>query len=231
MKFRDFLNNNYISEAYDDIVIDDKTGKFVPLNSKELKRLVRSKKTDLSKIDISRVYDMSWIFDKSKRTDFSGLETWDVSHVKDMRGMFANCEHFTGKEVENWNISSAKWIYGMFANCEHFTANLSRWNVSHLKGLQDVFLHCEHFTGKGLETWNVSNVNDMFHTFSGCKKLNPKYIEKWNLRSLDYNDGDPVYIFPQSSLMDLEKSDIYENVPKNFLENFEKRKVQNPHRD
>lgn len=225
MKFRDFLNNNYISEAYDDIVIDDKTGKFVPLNSKELKKLVRSKKTDLSKIDVSRVYDMSWIFDKSKRTDFSGLETWDVSHVKDMRGMFANCMYFTGKEVENWNISSAKWIYGIFAHCEHFTANLSRWNVSHLKGLQDVFLHCERFTGKGLETWNVSNVNDMFHTFSGCKKLNGKYIEKWNLRSLDYNSGDPQYIFGGSSLMDYDQSDLYENVPKNFLENFNKRKV------
>ena len=225
MKFRDFLNNNYISEAYDDIVIDDKTGKFVPLNSKELKKLVRSKKTDLSKIDVSRVYDMSWIFDKSKRTDFSGLETWDVSHVKDMRGMFANCMYFTGKEVENWNISSAKWIYGIFAHCEHFTANLSRWNVSHLKGLQDVFLHCERFTGKGLETWNVSNVNDMFHTFSGCKKLNGKYIEKWNLRSLDYNSGDPQYIFGGSSLMDYDQSDLYENVPKNFLENFNKRKA------
>ena len=58
--FRDFLNNSYISEAYD-YVIDDKTGKIVPLNSKELKKLVRSKNTDLSKIDISRVYDLSWV--------------------------------------------------------------------------------------------------------------------------------------------------------------------------
>ena len=228
--FRDFLNNSYISEAYD-YVIDDKTGKFVPLNSKELKRLVRSKKTDLSKIDVSRVYDMSWVFDKSKRTDFSGLETWDVSHVKDMRGMFANCKYFTGKEIENWNISSLKWIDGIFAHCENFTANLSRWNVSKLTHLGWIFEYCERFTGKGLETWNVSNVNDMYDLFFGCKKLNGKYIEKWNLKSLDYNSGDPQYIFGQSSLMDFEKPDIYANVPKNFLENFEKRKAQNPNWD
>ena len=71
----------------------------------------------------------------------------------------------------------------------------------------------------------------MYDLFFGCKKLNGKYIEKWNLKSLNYNSGDPQYIFGQSSLMDFEKPDIYANVPKNFLENFEKRKAQNPNWD
>lgn len=228
--FRDFLNHKYITEAYD-YVIDDKTGKIVPLNSKELKKLVRSKNTDLSKIDISRIYDLSWVFEKSKRTDFSGLETWDVSHVKNVEGMFAYCDHFTGKEVENWNTSNFENIRHMFAYCKNFNANLSRWKTTKVKWMEWLFESCSNFTGKGLETWDVSKIKSMYDTFFACKKLNGKYIEKWNLRSLDYNSGDPQYIFAQSSLMDFEKSDIYANVPKNFLDNFMKRKALNPNND
>ncbi|MBZ7977772.1 BspA family leucine-rich repeat surface protein [Campylobacter sp. RM12654] len=74
--------------------IDMKNGKFKPKNKAELRALVYTDDIKLDKIDTSLITDMSYLFTifDSKRTDFSGINTWDTSKVANMNNMFAGCK-------------------------------------------------------------------------------------------------------------------------------------------
>ena len=198
--FKDYLNENRVSEAY-----TSKTGKIVPKNLEELKKLVRLKKTNLANIDISGFTDLTNLFYGSKRTDFSGIENWDVSHIHNMRGMFRDCSTFTGKEIENWDVSNVMLTSDMFTNCENFDADLSKWKLNKADSLSSMFMNCESFTGKGLDKWNVSKVTNMSLMFTECSKLNAD-LSKWDLRNVTEIKG----IFYLTKI----------KIPENFLKKF-----------
>ena len=161
--------------------VTTRNGKIVPRDSKELKKLVRLKSTNLADIDVSHLEDLNYVFRNSRRRDFSGIETWDVSNVRSMRGMFAGCPYFTGEEIENWNVSSLTDAKGMFMECENFDADLSRWKFRYIFNIDSMFERCTNFTGKGLEKWNVSTARYMERTFIGCKNFTGKSVEKWDV--------------------------------------------------
>ncbi|MDD7600485.1 MAG: BspA family leucine-rich repeat surface protein [Campylobacter sp.] len=48
----------------------------------------------LGDIDTSAIADMSNLFLRAKRTNFSGIESWDTSNVITMEDMFAECTRF-----------------------------------------------------------------------------------------------------------------------------------------
>ena len=129
--FKDYLNENRVSEAY-----TSKTGKIVPKNLEELKKLVRLKRTNLANIDVSGFTDLSHLFYGSKRTDFSGIENWDVSHVHNMRGMFRDCSSFTGKDIpimsskinNGFKIADSSLIFGSQYDVS-FSFNSSSFHV------------------------------------------------------------------------------------------------------
>ena len=106
----------FLTEATEQKVTT-RNGKIVPKDTKELKKLVRLKSTNLADIDVSHLEDLTYVFRNSRRRDFSCIGTWDVSNVKSMRGMFANCPYFTGKEIENWDFSGLYDAKGIFFEC------------------------------------------------------------------------------------------------------------------
>ena len=55
--------------------VTTRNGKIVPKDVKELKKLARLKDTNLADIDVSHLEDLSKVFYKSRRRDFSGIET------------------------------------------------------------------------------------------------------------------------------------------------------------
>lgn len=137
-KFKDFISRKFNPKGY-----YAARGKIYPKNIEELDALVNDPKTNLADIIIpKRITNLEKLFLKTKRTDFSGLETWDVSHVTDMNHMFCRCKTFTGKEIENWDVSSVRDFWGIFSECDNFDADLSRWNLSSLKKARSIF----HFT-------------------------------------------------------------------------------------
>ncbi|MBZ7979002.1 BspA family leucine-rich repeat surface protein, partial [Campylobacter sp. RM12654] len=73
------LNNNLIKKV---------ANKYQPANKYELKVLVYTDGISLSDIDTSLITDMSELFYKSDRKDFSGINEWDTSNVTDMSFMF-----------------------------------------------------------------------------------------------------------------------------------------------
>lgn len=55
------------------------------------------------------------------RKDFSGISKWDVSKVTDMSHMFEHCYVFN-KNISVWDVSSVKNMERMFDECNFFCA-------------------------------------------------------------------------------------------------------------
>ena len=115
---------------------------------------------DLNDIDVSKITDMSHLFDADLDeifNDFNGdISMWNVSNVEDMTCMFYSCKKF---------------------NCD-----ISQWNVSNVKDMEWMFHGCEKFNGNKLYRWDVSNVTDMEEAFWNCPTI-PKWYDRdeWEL--------------------------------------------------
>ena len=175
VSFRKFLtesSNNFSN---------NKDGKYVPKNRKELKELVDDESNHLGDIDVKNVDYFTELFAFSKRKDFSGIENWDVSHVKDMRGMFQYCYHFN-EPIGKWNVSKVTDMSKMFYECKKFNQPLDRWNVENVVDMSFMFANCENFN-QPLNKWNVSKVKYIQGMFEYCKKFNQP-LDRWNIKKV-----------------------------------------------
>ncbi|WP_366535045.1 BspA family leucine-rich repeat surface protein, partial [Campylobacter jejuni] len=140
--------------------------KFTPDTKKELKALVKDEAIHLGDIDTSNITDMSDLFFKSTRTDFSGIEKWDVSSVEDMSYMFADCHSFN-QDISGWDVRNVKNMSWMFYNCKKFNQPLNDWDVRNIKDMSCIFLGCKTFN-QDLSSWDISNVENMEDMFENC---------------------------------------------------------------
>lgn len=98
----------------------------------------RGKIVDLNFIDISKMIDISSLFNTTDTKCDIDVSSWDVSKVKFFDKLFC---HFGGNIIglENWNMSSAVSLSGMFEDATKFNADLSKWNVSNVKDMRNMF--------------------------------------------------------------------------------------------
>merc|ERR1719473_359683 len=59
------------------------------------------------------------------------LSKWDVSRVTDMSFMFSDASSFNG-DLSKWDVSKVTFMIDMFYNAFSFKGDLSKWNVSKL---------------------------------------------------------------------------------------------------
>ncbi|MGM9996656.1 DarT ssDNA thymidine ADP-ribosyltransferase family protein [Campylobacter lanienae] len=97
-------------------IVNNKT-RYYPKTRDELESLVRVESLNLGDIDTSAITDMSWLFCRSGRKDFSGIESWDVSSVIYMSGMFRDCKNFN-QPLNSWDVSSVTDMSYMFDDCK-----------------------------------------------------------------------------------------------------------------
>ena len=144
----------------------------------------------ISKWDVSRVTDMSYLFRKrvkfnedisgwnvsnvtSMRCMFDGAESfnqplneWDVSNVNDMGAMFSDANAFN-QPIGNWNVSKVTGMEYMFRSATAFNQPLNEWDVSKVTGMEYMFNDATSFN-QPICSWNLSNVIDMYPNFINC---------------------------------------------------------------
>lgn len=141
------------------------------------------KGVDLSKLDTSKVTDMSYMFgspleycgvvgtNKLEKLDLSGFNT---SKVTDMKGMFAGCKKLERLNLKGWDTSKVTDMSYMFHNCgvKKLKLDLSGFDTSKVEDMHSMFLE-SHVEKLDLSGFDTSKVTDMHSMFDACsmKKL------------------------------------------------------------
>ncbi|WP_086241423.1 BspA family leucine-rich repeat surface protein [Campylobacter devanensis] len=185
--------------------------KYHPETKEELRELVSHESVKLSEIDISKVSDLSnlfnnnirdlslarnniflWLedlsnsFEVNKRSDFSGIEEWDVSHVTDMSYMFLGAENFNS-DISSWDVSNVTDMSGMFAGAVNFNSDISSWDVSHVTNMSGMFAGAVNFNSD-ISSWDVSHVTNMSGMFAIAENFNSD-ISSWDVSNVTDMSG------------------------------------------
>ena len=140
----------------------------------------------LSKLDTSKVTDMSSMFAGCRglaSLDVSGLDT---SNVTNMGGMFFNCSGLTSLDVPKFNTGKVTAMNQMFYGCSGLTSlDLSGLNTGMVKTMNQMFYGCSGLTSLDLSGLNTGNVTDMRSMFCDCRGLTSLNLSGWNTGNVD----------------------------------------------
>ena len=78
------------------------------------------------------------IEERGNEGDFNDI---DISKITDMSDLFDGIDKFNG-DISNWDVSNVKNMKNMFYGCKSFNQNISKWNVSNVKNYQKTFQNC-----------------------------------------------------------------------------------------
>ena len=157
--------------------------KYKPKNKEELKTLIEDNNVYLGDIDTSLITDMSYLFRKTNRKEYSGIENWNTENVINMESMFAGLSQFN-EPLYKWDTSKVNNMIGMFFSCKEFNQDINSWNVSNVTNMANMFCLCEKFN-QALYKWNVSNVENMISMFAGAYNFN-KSLNDWDISNVKY---------------------------------------------
>lgn len=159
--------------------------KYFPKNKRELKKymemMIQNKDYNLNRIDVSRIYDFSYLFYSWKGiVSKLDIRYWDVSNGVNFSYMFEGCSKFN-TDISNWDVSNGRLFTNMFDGCVKFNQDLSGWDVSRGEIFKSMFSNCIEFN-QDLSCWNMSNawdVENMFYrTYNLQYKNKIEYIWK-----------------------------------------------------
>ena len=141
---------------------------------------------DISKWDVSNVKNMQFMFDGYEKFNCD-LSKWDVSNVENMSYAFCDCSNFKGKGIENWTVSKVENMKGIFSWCINFNCDLSGWDVSNVNNMSFMFDNCKNFNCD-LSNWDVSKVTNMKYMFQNCENFKAEGLDKWNIGKVKHMD-------------------------------------------
>ncbi len=129
-----------------------------------------------------KIYSMYMLFYNQETFD-EDLSKWNVSGIYNMNNMFRGCVSFTGKGLEKWNVSWLHLCHSMFNGCDSLICDLSKWKVFNVEICENMFWGCSNFNSD-LSNWNVQNIKYANGMFNGCTQFNSD-LSKWNVCELE----------------------------------------------
>ena len=136
----------------------------------------RDENSDLTRVCVSHVTNMSGIFNETSFNQPIG--NWDVSNVSDMSAMFTSSQF--NQPIENWDVSNVIKMNDMFGN-SNFNQPIGNWDVSNVSNMSWMF-HNSSFN-QSIGNWDVSSVTDMNHMFRENKIFNHD-LSSWNVSNV-----------------------------------------------
>ena len=139
---------------------------------------------DISKLDTSKVTDMSYLFYRNANREFDDdlLKNWDTSNVKNISYLFSETYIQKFPDISKWNTSKVTNMKAMFALCHnHVTLpDISKWNVSNVTDMSELFRSFKYKSLPDISKWNTSKVTNMDELFDSVYLEETPDISKWN---------------------------------------------------
>ena len=140
---------------------------------------------DLSKLDVSKITNMSNVFICSK---FNGdISSWNMSSVTDMSYMFYKAENFN-QQLNNWITSNVIHMNGMFSNGYSFNQNISNWKLDKVKTCNYMFFNSKAFINKYNNGEELPNDIKEFKTWFNKNKVKMNEINVKNTHGEEIDD-------------------------------------------
>ena len=140
----------------------------------------------LSKLDTSKVTDMSDMFLSCSGLASLDVSGFDTSNVTNMGGMFFNCSGLTSLDVPKFNTGKVTAMNQMFYGCSGLTSlDLSGLDTGNVTDMGQMFYGCSGLTSLDLLGLDTGNVTDMRSMFCDCRGLTSLNLSGWNTGNVD----------------------------------------------
>ena len=154
----------------------------------------RLKSLDVSSFDTSNVTNMSGMFRECGGLTSLDVTNFDTSNVTNMSYMFYNCGSLTSLDVTNFDTSKVTDMGGMFIYCQGLTSlDVTHFNTSNVTTMRTMFGTCYSLTSLDVSNFDTSNVTDMSYMFSACPRLTSLNLSGWDMRNVDYEHSKNMF--------------------------------------
>ena len=136
---------------------------------------------DLSKFDTSKVTDMSHMFGGCHGLTTLDVSEFDTSNVMNMSWMFIGCTGLTSLDLSNFNTGKVTNMQSMFQVCRGLkSVDVSSFNTGNVTKMSSMFVGCNRLTTLNVSGFDTSKVTDMSHMFSECSGLTSLDLSKFD---------------------------------------------------
>ena len=142
----------------------------------------------------STVTSIRSIFERAKRFNGSGPDTWNTENITNMQATFKFAELYDGY-LGNWDVSNVTTMRDMFAFARAFQGGgVAKWNVGNVTTMERMFEQADEFGNQSnliagnssnpgdINNWDTSKVTDMSYMFRSTK-FN-EFIGDWDVKAV-----------------------------------------------
>lgn len=139
----------------------------------------------------------------------TGLESWDISKVSNLSSIFQSCNSLTTLNVSTWDTRKVKKMTNMFNNCKALTSlDLSGWYTDSLEDTAYMFDGCEALEYLDIRNFDFSNITNRLDMFRNCYALKEIRLDNCNSDTISKIIGANAGL-PREAFADGTKGKLY----------------------